>query len=80
MLTPNWVRPPLDSKLRGSCSIRLKHLVLPATLTFFKNFQGLTNGQTNLTQNRLDSMESMVIKTIWLEQLATSGQIVSFWW
>jgi hypothetical protein len=39
-----------------------------STLTFFKNFQGLTNGQTNLTQNRLDSMESMVIKTIWLSQ------------
>jgi glutamate synthase domain-containing protein 3 len=34
------------------------------SLTFFRNFQGLTNGQTNLTQNKLDSMESMVIKTI----------------
>jgi hypothetical protein len=41
-----------------------------STLTFFKNFQGLTNGQTNLTQNRLDSMESMIIKTIWLAQFA----------
>jgi hypothetical protein len=68
MLTPSWVRPPLDSKLRGFCSIRLRTLALPARLTFFKNFPGLTNGQTNLTQNRLDSMESMVIKTIWLAQ------------
>jgi len=44
-----------------------------SSLTFFKNFQGLTNGQTNLTQNKLDSMESMVIKTIWLAQLTTTN-------
>jgi hypothetical protein len=44
-----------------------------STLVFFKNFQGLTNGQTNLTSNKLDSMESMVIKTIWLTQITTSG-------
>ena len=44
-----------------------------SSLTFFKNFQGLTNGQTNLTQNKLDSMESMVIKTIWLSQLTTTN-------
>lgn len=42
-------------------------------LIFFKTFQGLTNGQTNLTQNRLDSMESVVIKTIWLAQYSTTG-------
>ncbi len=41
-----------------------------STLSFFKNFQGLSNGQTNLTQNKLDSMESMVIKSIWLGQFA----------
>ena len=46
-----------------------------SSLTFFRNFQGLTNGQTNLTQNKLDSMESMVIKTIWLAQYATTGII-----
>ena len=44
-----------------------------STLTFFKNFQGLSAGQTNLTQNRLDSAESMIIKTIWLAQLNTSS-------
>ena len=44
-----------------------------SSLVFFKNFQGLTNDQTNLTQNKLDSMESMVIKTIWLSQFTTAG-------
>jgi hypothetical protein len=44
-------------------------------LNFFKNFQGLTQGQTNLTQNKLDSMESMVIKTIWLAQYTTAGVV-----
>jgi hypothetical protein len=45
-----------------------------SSLSFFKNFQGLTNGQTNLTQNKLDSMESMVIKTIWLSQISTGSE------
>lgn len=49
-----------------------------SSLTFFRNFQGLTNGQTNLTQNKLDSMESMVIKTIWLTQLTTAGALAVF--
>jgi len=44
-----------------------------SSLVFFRNFQGLTSGQTNLTQNKLDSMESMVIKTIWLSQYNSSG-------
>jgi hypothetical protein len=47
-------------------------------LVFFKTFQGLTNGQTNLTQNRLDSMESAVIKTIWLAQYTTAGVLETF--
>lgn len=49
-----------------------------SSLTFFRSFQGLTNGQTNLTQNKLDSMESMVIKTIWLAQFDTSGALFNF--
>lgn len=49
-----------------------------STLSFFKNFQGLTNGQTNLTNNKLDSMESMVIKTIMLTQFATDGTLETF--
>lgn len=48
------------------------------SLEFFKNFQGLTNGQTNLTQNKLDSMESMVIKTVWLAQYASTGILELF--
>jgi len=49
-----------------------------SSLTFFRSFQGLTNGQTNLTQNKLDSSESMVIKTIWLAQYATDGVLGVF--
>jgi hypothetical protein len=49
-----------------------------SSLSFFKNFQGLTNGQTNLTQNKLDSMESMVIKTIWLARYNTDGTLQEF--
>ncbi len=49
-----------------------------SSLTFFRSFQGLTNGQTNLTQNRLDSAESMIIKSIWLAQFATDGTLGNF--
>jgi hypothetical protein len=49
-----------------------------SSLSFFKSFQGLTNGQTNLTQNKLDSMESMVIKTISLMQFASAGALNIF--
>jgi hypothetical protein len=72
----------VDSKLGAPSSgqqttrILFNTIEAPGTtssLTFFKTFQGLTNGQTNLTQNKLDSMESMVIKTIWLAQYNTSG-------
>jgi hypothetical protein len=72
----------VDSKLGAPSSgqqttrILFNTIEAPGTtssLSFFKNFQGLTNGQTNLTQNKLDSMESMVIKTIWLSQYTTTG-------
>jgi hypothetical protein len=75
----------VDSKLGAPTSgqqttrILFNTIEAPGTtssLSFFKNFQGLTNGQTNLTQNKLDSMESMVIKTIWLAQLST-GSVLS---
>lgn len=49
-----------------------------SSLSFFRNFQGLTNGQTNLNQNKLDSMESMVIKSIWLAQFNSAGVLVNF--
>jgi len=49
-----------------------------SSLTFFRNFQGLTNGQTNLNQNKLDSMESMIIKSIYLAQYTTAGALELF--
>ena len=77
----------VDSKLGAPTSgqqttrILFNTIEAPGTtssLSFFKNFQGLTNGQTNLTQNKLDSMESMVIKTIWLGQLSSSSVLQNF--
>lgn len=74
----------VDSKLGAPTSgqqttrILFNTIEAPGTtssLSFFKNFQGLTNGQTNLTQNKLDSMESMVIKTIWIAQFTTGGVV-----
>lgn len=44
-----------------------------SSLEFFKNFQGLTPGQTNLQNNKLDSMESMVVKSLWFCQLDANG-------
>ena len=77
----------VDSKLGAPSSgqqttrILFNTIEAPGTtssLTFFKTFQGLTQGQTNLSQNRLDSMESMVIKTIMLSQFATDGTLQNF--
>ena len=77
----------VDSKLGAPSSgqqttrILFNTIEAPGTtssLSFFKNFQGLTNGQTNLTQNKLDSMESMVIKTIQLSQYDTAGVLEVF--
>jgi hypothetical protein len=77
----------VDSKLGAPSSgqqttrILFNTIEAPGTtssLSFFKNFQGLTNGQTNLTQNKLDSMESMVIKTIWLAKFDTGGVLDTF--
>jgi len=77
----------VDSKLGAPTSgqqttrILFNTIEAPGTtssLTFFRSFQGLTNGQTNLTQNKLDSMESMVIKTIWLAQLSTASVLQTF--
>lgn len=77
----------VDSKLGAPTSgqqttrILFNTIEAPGTtssLSFFKNFQGLTNGQTNLTQNKLDSMESMVIKTIWLCAIDSSNRVDDF--
>jgi len=77
----------VDSKLGAPSSgqqttrILFNTIEAPGTtssLTFFKTFQGLTQGQTNLTQNRLDSMESQIIKTIWLAQYTSGGLLQEF--
>ena len=71
----------VDSKLgaptSGQQTTRIVYdtILNPAgtTLEFFKTFQGKTLGQTNLTTNKLDSMESMVIKSLWFAQLNVNG-------
>jgi len=79
----NYVDGKLGAPTSGQQTTRiLFHTVEnPGTqrqIEFFTQFQGLTNGQTNLTSNKLDSSESMVVKTIWLAQyvstLPASGQ------
>jgi hypothetical protein len=76
-----YVDAKLGAPTSGQQTTRIIFNSVPApanwtTLTFFKNFQGLTPGQTNLTQNKLDSMESMVIKTITLMSLNADGALV----
>jgi len=78
----NYVDSKLGAPSSGQQTTRVlfNTIETPGTtssLTFFRNFQGLTNGQTNLTQNKLDSMESMVIKTIWLAQFNSAGILES---
>jgi len=77
----NYVDSKLGAPSSGQQTTRILFNTIEApgttsSLTFFRSFQGLTNGQTNLTQNKLDSMESMVIKTIWLAQYGTLGELV----
>jgi hypothetical protein len=79
----NYVDGKLGAPTNGQQTTRILFNTIenPGTnssLTFFRSFQGLTNGQTNLTQNKLDSAESMVIKTIWLAQITTADAIQSF--
>ena len=79
----NYVDGKLGAPTTGQQTTRILYNTIEApgatsSLVFFRNFQGLTSGQTNLTQNKLDSMESMVIKTIYLEQLTTAGVLETF--
>jgi len=79
----NYVDGKLGAPTSGQQTTRVLFNTIEApgttsSLTFFRGFQGLTNGQTNLTQNKLDSMESMVIKTIWLAQLSSNSVLNEF--
>jgi hypothetical protein len=44
-------------------------------VTFFQNFAGKTQFQTNLNTNKLDSMESMIIKSIFISVPGTEGAL-----
>jgi len=79
----NYVDGKLGAPTSGQQTTRILFNTIEApgttsSLVFFRNFQGLTNGQTNLTQNKLDSMESMVIKTITLFQLNSQNVLRTF--
>jgi hypothetical protein len=66
----NYVDAKLGAPTSGQQTTRyIYDSVLPGAggtnVTFFQNFAGKTQFQTNLTTNKLDSMESMVIKSIY---------------
>jgi hypothetical protein len=67
----NYVDAKLGAPSTGQQTTRyIFDSVLPGiggqNVTFFQNFAGKTQFQTNLTTNKLDSMESMVIKSIFI--------------
>jgi len=74
----NYVDAKLGAPTSGQQTTRyIYDTVLPGVggtnVTFFQNFAGKTQFQTNLTTNKLDSMESMVIKSIFLACYPGSG-------
>jgi len=77
----NYVDAKLGAPTSGQQTTRyIYDSVLPGAggtnVTFFQNFAGKTQFQTNLTTNKLDSMESMVIKSIYLSCFAgTAGTL-----
>lgn len=77
----NYVDAKLGAPTSGQQTTRyIYDSVLPGAggtnVTFFQNFAGKTQFQTNLTTNKLDSMESMVIKSIYLSLAAgTAGTL-----
>lgn len=79
----NYVDNKLGAPTNGQQTTRVLYhtIVNPGTtsqLDFFQNFQGLSLGQTNLNQNKLDSAESMIIKSLWFCQWNTDGAVTSF--
>ena len=67
----NYVDAKLGAPTSGQQTTRyIYDSVLPGAggtnITFFQNFAGKNQFQTNLTTNKLDSMESMVIKSIYI--------------
>ena len=67
----NYVDAKLGAPTGGQQTTRyIYDSVVPGAgntnVTFFQNFAGKTQFQTNLNTNKLDSMESMVIKSIFI--------------
>jgi hypothetical protein len=76
----NYVDAKLGAPTSGQQTTRyIYDSVLPGVggtnVTFFQNFAGKTQFQTNLTTNKLDSMESMVIKSIFIALPGTEGTL-----
>jgi hypothetical protein len=75
----NYVDGKLGANTGGQQTTRIVYDTLEYSggggtyFEFFKSFQNKTLGQTNLTTNKLDSMESMVIKTISLYAFNVGG-------
>lgn len=73
-----YVDGKLGAPTSGQQTTRLVYNTITAvagqqTLEYFKQFNGLSLGQTNLNTNKLDSSESMVIKTITLYNINFGG-------
>jgi hypothetical protein len=67
----NYVDAKLGGPTGGQQTTRyIYDSVIPGAgntnVTFFQNFAGKTQFQTNLNTNKLDSMESMIIKSIFI--------------
>ena len=67
----NYVDAKLGAPTSGQQTTRFIYdSVFPGAgntnVTFFQNFAGKTQFQTNLNTNKLDSMESMIIKSIYI--------------
>lgn len=79
----NYTDGKLGAPTSGQQTTRIlfSTIVSPGTtssLEFFKNFQGLSQGQTNLSSSKLDSMESVVVKEIMLLQIGTTAASILF--
>ena len=73
----NMVNAKLGATMPGQQTTRyiydsITTVAAQSTFNFFQTFAGKTDLQTNLTTNKLDSSESMVIKSIYLAGNVTS--------
>lgn len=74
----NMVNSKLGSTMMGQQTTRyiydsVDSVAGQSTYNFFQTFAGKTDLQTNLTTNKLDSSESMVIKSIYVSSNLTPG-------